>query len=110
MNDLAKFRIPDEKLAVAVRAAYDLSSPQGMGFLHHVPGSMSADDATTLLHNSLDPARGIHLDYVAGRAVKLSIRKDEEGYFVYDNGRWYDHSPEQWEDFKYRVSMAEIVE
>lgn len=72
-----------------VAKAYDLSSPQGMGFLHFKPEPLSDGDIDAIL------ARGsecypVAMDYVKGRAVKLSVRRDADKLTIYD--RWHDHS------------------
>lgn len=93
-----KFRIPADRLNLAVRTAYDLSVPQGLGFLHAQPGAMTEEEAEQVIN--ITPGRAIRLDYVKGRAVKLSLNKDEEGYYVHDHGDWYDHGPRLWDEFK----------
>lgn len=97
-----QFRIPADRLNLAVRTAYNLSRPQGMGFLHAQPGDMTEEEAEQVIN--ITPGRSIRLDYVKGRAVKLSIEKDDEGYYVNDHGNWYDHGPRLWDEFKSTVA------
>lgn len=99
-----KIRIAADRLNLAVRAAYNLSQPQGLGFLHAQPGEMTEEEADQVIN--VTPGRPIRLDYVRGRAVKLSFELDEEGYYVNDKGRWFDHSDQQWMEFKKIVGVT----
>lgn len=78
-----------------VKAAYDLSRPQGMGMLHFQPGQMQDEDADLLLAGAFRPTgyNALYLDYVKGRAVKLNVYRDVENGNLYVYRDWYDHSP-----------------
>lgn len=95
---IRQIRVPAEKLRDLVRKAYDLSAPQGMGFLQYRDGSLPDQvlDQIVETHNGWN--HGVYMDYVLGRAVKLSIERDDEGYFIHDSGRWFDHSAEQYRE------------
>lgn len=85
-----------DALISTVQKAYELSAPQGMGFIHFRPEPMEHGDAARIIESQGGPS-GLHLDYVAGRAVKLSIRRYGPTWYLEDNGTWYDHSEYQWE-------------
>lgn len=95
----SRLRIPDDKLITVIKKAYDLSEPKGMGHLHYTPGPMTDDEARSVISKFQDRT-GIHLDYLQGRAVKLSIWKDDYGYFISDRPTWFDHSQAQWTELK----------
>lgn len=61
------------------QVAYDLSVPQGLGFLHSENGSLSQEEAKDLVDPfSKDKNIALGLDYVKGRAVKLNVFRDGE--------------------------------
>ena len=77
-------------LRLLVKKAYELSRPQGMGFLHAKPGPLSDGLVDDILMRDRGP-HPIMMDYVQGRAVKLSVRRDENNR-LWIRSRWYDHS------------------
>ena len=102
MNDVTKIRVPMDKLPALLRKAYELSQAQGMGFLqNHTDGLPDVaikgmiDQAQTGLN---DFSKAIRLDYVQGRALKLNIMHDAEGYYLEDHGAWYDHGEYAWKE------------
>ena len=93
-------------LRLLVQAAYNLSKPQGMGFLHYKSGPLSDEDADQLLEcrgtsSSLPTSNVIiSLDYVKGRAVFMTVFKEESDsneMFIRDT--WFDHSKEEFDTF-----------
>jgi hypothetical protein len=78
-------------LVKLVQEAYDLSEARGFGMLHWVHGPLSREEATELVkqfEGRKDLA--ISLDYVKGRACKMTVFKQGEELFINDS--WYDHS------------------
>jgi hypothetical protein len=59
--------ITDVNLVELVKKVYELSVPQGMGFLHFTPEPLTDEEAATLI----DPKYGIRMDYVKGRGCKF---------------------------------------
>lgn len=91
----------DTQLVALIQKAYELSRPQGMGFMHYVEGdSLTDDDAQEVI--DANAGHPISLDYVRGRAVKLRIAYDptRTQYFLRDEGRWFDHAALQWAELK----------
>lgn len=85
----------DVEPAVVVMHVYNLSSPQGMGFLHYEPEDMTIEQAKEIVEKIGD--RGyINLDYVKGRACKFFF-KIIDGKVVFDMDSWYDHSKYQFD-------------
>lgn len=112
-TDVKRISISRENLPKVIAKAFELSQPQGMGFLHFRAGRMPDEVLQQILDRS-DSARSTYLrrvalDYVEGRAVKLCIHFDEGAgcYYLEDTGRWYDHSSEAWAEL---VSYAEGVQ
>jgi hypothetical protein len=100
-----RIKVSRASLPAVIAKAYELSQPQGLGFLHAQPGGIPTDKLAEILARSdgasITFLKGVGLDYVQGRAVKLHIHYDEaEGHYVEDNGRWFDHSESQWQELK----------
>lgn len=98
-------RVTSDKLRDLISRAYELSQPQGLGHLQYHGGELPEKELDRLLDVAHHAGwrnvtgRGIHLDYVLGRSVKLSIKCDDEGYFLVDRDKWwYDHSEAQFEE------------
>ena len=85
--------MPKDKLTHLVKTIYDLSSPQGMGFMRYDPAPMSDEDAAKVIQHYQD-SQGVFLDYVFGRACKMFIRF--QGGDLSISYPWYDHTPEQF--------------
>ncbi|MBN9356190.1 MAG: hypothetical protein J0I15_07065 [Herbaspirillum huttiense] len=94
MDTTNKIEITGADLAAIVKAAYSLSRPQGMGFLHFTPGDMSDERAAEIVNfQRRDPRIPLSLDYIEGRAVKLTVWRDTEDRLWIAND-WYDHTDE----------------
>ena len=70
------------------KAAYDLSKPQGLGFLHHKEGSLTDYEAQSLISD--DKRFPLLMDYVKGRSCKLTVWEMDEKLYIKDE--WLDHS------------------
>lgn len=79
-----------------LQKAYELSSPQGMGFMHARAGGLSDDEAKAIVagatRGSPPHNASISFDYVHGRAMKLWMDVREGRLFLPRS--WYDHSEE----------------
>lgn len=91
MNTENMIDITGADLVDVVKAAYDLSSPQGLGHMHFKSGSLTDEQAKSLINE--DCRTPITLDYVAGRACKLTVFKNGEKLYIRNS--WYDHSEDQ---------------
>lgn len=81
--DLSKF----------VREAYNLSRPQGLGYLHHREGGLPEDELQAILKRDENSKYyAVSMDYVMGRAVKMTVHKSGDRLVI--NDRWFDHSDE----------------
>ena len=83
-------------LAVLAQKAYDLSAPKGMGYLHYTPEPITYEQAKGLVdHNHrMFP---LDLDYVNGRAVKLTVRREKDGRLWLED-TWFDHTMSQYRE------------
>ena len=73
------------------KAAYEMSSPKGLGFLHYRQGPADEDLVNSMVSSLEDYGS---LDYVEGRCVKFNILKSEDGR-IFTGSQWYDHTEEQ---------------
>src|SRR5438067_10004377 len=94
-------------LVALPKAAYELSVPQGLGFLHAREGDLSDDDATEVVTRSPDSRIALNIDYLHGRAVKLIVFKDGDRLTMRDD--WFDHSPSQLDELLTRVGLTRKV-
>lgn len=89
----------DNVLRRTVQKAFELSAPQGMGWMHYNAND-TLDDQTvdTWLEGAARRGGPLSLDYVKGRAVKLCFHYDDEKtqFYVEDGGTWFDHSDRAW--------------
>jgi len=108
--------IKKEQLSKLISAAYDLSVPVGMGFLHYQEGPLPEYALNDILNKfelglikvdqeSDYPSVVLNLDYVFGRQVKLSVLS-QGGKILIDNS-WYDHSDEVFQQLLKRIGGEE---
>ncbi len=80
-------------LVLLAQTAFNLSRPQGMGFLHSDKDhTLSKEEAESMMVSSGNTA--LYMDYVHGRAIKLTVFRDKDGTLRM-NSAWYDHTDEQ---------------
>jgi hypothetical protein len=75
-----------------VKRVYELSLPQGLGFLHYKTGGLTDEEAKSFIIPSPNSI-AINMDYVKGRACKMVVWR--EGTTLYIRNSWYDHMDEQ---------------
>lgn len=83
-----------------VKAAYDLSRPVGMGYLHYDPEPLTNEKATDLI--DLKSENVVSLDYVKGRAVKFRVFKENNKLYIRDS--WYDHTESDLQELLKRAT------
>jgi hypothetical protein len=71
-----------------VKKAYELSGPQGLGFLHAKGGSLTDEETQELIRPTGRIA--LSMDYVHGRACKMTVFREGDRLEIRDT--WYDHS------------------
>lgn len=76
-----------------IRHVYDLSLPQGLGFLHYQSGSLTDDEIQQVLDRQekekLPGHVALYLDYIKGRSCKMLVFRDGDNLFIHD--QWMDH-------------------
>ena len=80
-----------------IRAVYDLSGPQGLGYLHYKTEPLTDEEIDACLKRGSQFAPGlvVCMDYVNGRACKMDVF--EENGRLYIVNPWYDHTTFQLE-------------
>ena len=91
-----------------VKKVYDLSVPQGFGFLHAVDGSLTDEEASTLINPK--GRNAISMDYVRGRACKMNVFRTDDKLTINDS--WYDHTDEDFNVLldTFNINRPELAE
>lgn len=92
-------------LGLLVRTAYDLSSPQGLGFLNFKPQPLSDEEVEEIVTRNKSGWCVVSMDYVNGRACKFDVYNMEDRLYIKD--RWYDHTKEQLAELCRRCGVPE---
>lgn len=97
--------VTDADLRLLVRTAYDLSSPQGLGFLHFKPEPLTDKEVDHIITRNISGWCVVSMDYVNGRACKFGVFKMDERLYIKD--RWFDHTKEQLAELCRRCGVSE---
>lgn len=88
-----------------VQKVYDLSKPQGLGFMHYEKGGMSEQDAKAIADTARPEGRIVlSMDYIRGRACKMTVFR--EGNDLYIPNDWFDHNKDQLDHLLNHVGIA----
>jgi len=90
-------------LVKLVKTAYDLSKPQGMGFVHYKPGPLPDSEARDLV--KVEGEVAVSLDYLHGRACKMNVWRKEGKLFIED--KWFDHKDAQLKELLKRIGKPQ---
>lgn len=96
-------------LREVVRAAYDLSSPQGLGFLHARDGGLSDEEVDRIVDRESRTGTApivAGMDYVNGRSVKMHVTLNPETGDLYIGRSWYDHGRGALEELLGRFGIS----
>ncbi len=85
----------DINLHQFVRDVYELSVPQGLGWLHATSKPLSDEDVEEILGRG-DDQIALRMDYVQGRSCKMTLFKENGTYQM--NTPWYDHTDKQLQE------------
>ena len=78
-----------------IKTVYDLSMPQGMGFLHFIPKPLTDDEANNCIKDVKDQSDiAVNMDYVIGRSCKMVVFLEDNKDLVI-RIPWYDHTDMQ---------------
>lgn len=97
-----RIKITEASLPALVKNAYALSHSQGLGALYFSPGhNLDPEVVEAILGGDSGYCR-LRMDYVEGRAVKLSVHREGDDIFIDADQRrpWYDHT---------RADFAELL-
>ena len=83
-----------------VKEVYNLSRPQGLGFIHFTPGPLSSNEASLYVRPPGSYIR-VSTDYIRGRACKMVVWEESRKLLIRD--RWFDHSSEDLDELLRRV-------
>ena len=72
-----------------VKAVYDFSVPQGLGFLHATDEPLTDDEAKQYIIDQ-EGRSAVSMDYVKGRACKMHVYREGNKLLLPDT--WYDHT------------------
>jgi hypothetical protein len=94
-----------------VQRVYELSKPQGMGFLLFESGSLTEEEAKELIIE--DRLCAVRLDYVRGRSCKMTVYRRvnaETGDVRLEiSDAWYDHTSGQLAELLESVGMERKI-
>ena len=101
MNTENMIEVTEASLTEMAKAAYELSVPRGLGFIHARDGGLSDEDAANCVDES-NERFPLKMDYVHGRSCKFRVSQDDEGR-RWIRGQWYDHTPDHLQELLSRV-------
>lgn len=104
MTDTDKIKVTGTSLEALVKAAYALSHPIGLGYLHARPGELSDADAAEIVAYGVGKRNAVYMDYVHGRCCKFYVYRDVQGD-LWINKNWYDHSQSQLQQLLARCGI-----
>ena len=95
-----------------VQAAYDLSVPQGRGHLQYQPVTLTQEEIDDIIARTQSVEHHVVMDYVKGRAVKLTVFKPGEEDInppemtAFIRNEWHDHTEGDMEELLRRSETA----
>ena len=88
-----------------VQEVYKLSRPQGMGYLHYKDGDLPENQVAEILARG-DKSKqfAVSMDYVLGRACKMTVHRQGDKLFINDG--WFDHDPSDLQTLLSRIKQG----
>lgn len=77
-----------------VKEVYNHSGPQGLGMLHFTSEGLSNEEVNEILDATWFGSVILHLDYIKGRACKMTVYKEND--CIYIGYPWFDHTHEDF--------------
>lgn len=87
-----------------VRAAYELSAPKGLGFMHFTPEPLSDAEVDAIIGAPDYSKCLVSMDYVNGRCCKFGVWQDGDTLTI--RSPWFDHSAAQLTALLARVGVT----
>jgi hypothetical protein len=97
MGEDCFIKLPRDKLPDAIKKAFELSRPQGLGFIHHREGPLEEEAVQEIMSRGYNRLLA-DMDYVHGRSCKFHVRQSEDDGFMLLDPSWYDHSDYQLDE------------
>lgn len=89
-----RINITGVNLVEFTKKVYELSVPQGLGFMHFTNDPLNQREIEDIVDMFRDNKRiALSLDYIKGRACKMVVFR--EGTELSISPVWYDHTEEQ---------------
>lgn len=117
MSDVQRF--PQEEfvdvtgvdLVKLTQEVYARSGPQGLGYMHYLPGPLPEEEARAIVEaqNRAEDRVPLHLDYLKGRACKMVVWRSNEGK-LYIRRDWFDHTEEQMQSLLQALRVCDHEE
>ncbi len=85
--------INENQIIKAIQAAYLLSMPRGIGFLHYKQDDALTDEEASTFYRKEDAVRPVSLDYIKGRAIKFDVFLIDGKYYIAK--KWTYHTDHQ---------------
>lgn len=101
---MSYLEITGADLKECVKAAYALSEPRGLGYMHYQEGPLPDDEAQRQIDHAARWSKGVNLDYVLGRACKFSVIEVNGRLFT--PARWYDHTERDLNELLHRIGKV----
>jgi hypothetical protein len=112
MDTKGMIDITGADLRIVAKAAYSLSQPRGLGFIHFMDGDLPDVDAETIATRLAamrpDYYRAMDMDYVRGRCVKLTVYKFDGKHYI--KGMWFDHTDADLAELLVAIGKAPSID
>lgn len=108
MTSKGMINVTDCDLKILISTAYKLSAQQGLGYFDPDGNSdnLTPEIVDEILAKSQkDSICVISMDYVNGRAVKMTVFRKEAGLFI--ENHWFDHNDDQLRKLLVAVGLEE---
>lgn len=108
-RDKSMIELPDIDLVEFIHKVYELSKPQGLGFLQFsLEDRLSKEEAKAYIIDG-DSRCCLSMDYVRGRACKMTVFCKDGKRWVQDT--WYDHTHAQYKELlgSFGVKLPVVV-
>ncbi len=92
-------------LVKLLQEAYNLSRPQGAGYLRYRPGPLTDEKAREFVDvaREANPAFALKVDYLHGRSLKLLVKRAGDRWTM--RSTWLDHTDLELVELLYRCGF-----
>ncbi len=108
MNTENMIEITGVDLVKFVQKVYELSNPQGLGFLHYQEGQLEIEEAERIIDIwKNDERMALGMDYIRGRSCKMDVWKDDNKLWIQND--WYDHTKMELSELLKEVNIKCMI-